>query len=96
VSTDSADLANVLSNLGNDGSGMSATERLAEWAGMPEFTQDDQTSWKQVIVHFNTPEDLEAFAKLVGQTLTPKTRSIWFPEAEIGRLVTKRYVDDKS
>lgn len=96
VSTDSAELTAVLSNLGNDGSGMTATERLAEWAGMPEFTQDDQTSWKQVIVHFNTPEDLEAFAKLVGQTLTPKTRSIWFPEAEIGRLVTKRYVNEQS
>ena len=96
VSTDSAELTAVLSNLGNDGSGMTATERLAEWAGMPEFTQDDQTSWKQVIVHFNTPEDLEAFAKLIGQTLTPKTRSIWFPEAEIGRLVTKRYVNKQS
>ena len=96
VSTDSAELANVLNNLGNDGSGMSATDRLAEWAGMPEFSQDDQTSWKQVIVHFNTPEDLEAFSKLLGQTLTPKTRSIWYPEAEIGRLVTKRYVNEQS
>ena len=96
VSTDSADLANVLNNLGDDGSGMSATDRLAEWAGMPEFSQDDQTSWKQVIVHFNTPEDLEAFSKLIGQTLTPKTRSIWYPEAEIGRLVTKRYVNEQS
>lgn len=96
VSTDSAELTNVLNNLGNDNSGMTATERLAEWTGMPEFTQDDQTSWKQLIVHFNTPEDLEAFAKLVGQTLTPKTRSIWFPEAEIGRLVTKRYVNEQS
>ena len=93
VSIDSAELTNVLSSLGSDGSGMSATDRMAEWSGMPEFTQDDQTSWKQVIVHFNSPEDLAAFSKLIGQNLTPKTRSIWFPEAEIGRLVTKRYVD---
>jgi HNH endonuclease len=31
---------------------------------------------QSLIVHFTTPEDYEAFQKLVGQQLTPKTRAI--------------------
>lgn len=63
------------------------------WQGMPEFVQEDLSPRKSVIVHFETYADLAAFAKLVGQRLTPKTQSIWFPEAEIGRMVDKRFVD---
>lgn len=62
-----------------------------EWVGMPEFIQDDLTPWKQIIVSFAGLADMAAFAELVGQTITPNTRSIWFPEAEIGRIVNKRY-----
>ena len=61
------------------------------WKDMPEFVNEDQTSFKQVIVHFATREDMEAFAALVEQTITEKTQSIWYPEAEIGRYVDKRY-----
>ncbi len=38
--------------------------------------------------------DLLAFADLVGQKLTPDTRSIWFPTAEIGRMMNKRFADE--
>ena len=62
-----------------------------EWVGMPEFIQDDLTPWKQIIVSFAGPADMAAFEELVGQTITLNTRSIWFPEAEIGQYVNKRY-----
>lgn len=63
------------------------------WQGMPEFVQEDLAPVKTIYVHFETREDYLAFQKLVGQTLTMNTRSIWYPEAEIGRTFNKRYVD---
>ena len=65
-----------------------------EWVGMPEFVQEDQSPWKQIRVSFASREDMEAFAKLVGQTVTFQTQSLWYPEAEIGRYANKRYVDE--
>ena len=65
-----------------------------DWQDMPEFVQEDQTSYRQIIVHFATREDLQAFAELIGQPLTYNTRSIWHPRAEIGRYSDKLYIDD--
>jgi hypothetical protein len=62
-----------------------------QWNGMPEFEHEDQTSAHRVIVHFASTADLAAFARLVGQTVTEHTRSIWYPKAEIGRYADKRY-----
>jgi hypothetical protein len=63
-----------------------------EWNGMPEFDQRDLTSWKSVVVHFASRSDYEDFQRAIGQQLTPKTRSIWFPPTEIGHLANKRYI----
>lgn len=63
------------------------------WEGMPEFNQRDLSPVKQLTVNFETEEDLAAFAKLVGQTVLMSTRSIWYPEAEIGHIADRRYVD---
>jgi hypothetical protein len=61
------------------------------WCGMPEFKQRDLTPVKQLTVNFEKQEDIEAFAELVGQTITPDTRSIWYPEADINHYVNKRF-----
>lgn len=66
----------------------------AEWLSMPEFRQEDLTPWKSLVVHFESPGDLAAFATAVGQPLTADTRSIWYPPAEIGRYANKRYIRD--
>ena len=65
-----------------------------EWEGMPEFQQEDLTSWKRLIVHFATEADMKAFAALVKQTLTSKTQWIWYPEAERGHLMDKKYINE--
>ena len=65
-----------------------------EWKGMPEFVQEDKTSVKSIHVHFASYEDMEEFAKLIGQVISKKTRSIWFPKADIGHIADKRYVDE--
>jgi|Laugrefa1bdmlbdn_1035148.scaffolds.fasta_scaffold00005_38 hypothetical protein len=51
----------------------------SEWWGMPEFVQEKQKPFAKVICRFETQEDLDAFAALIGQKLTPKTKSIWYP-----------------
>lgn len=50
-----------------------------EWEGMPEFIQGKQKPYSQIIMRFENKEDLEKFATLIGQKLTNRTKSIWFP-----------------
>jgi len=65
-----------------------------EWEGMPEFEQEDLTSMKSIIVHFANQGDIDTFSELVEQKITEKTRSIWFPKAEI--LKSMLIVEDES
>lgn len=56
-----------------------------EWVGMPEFEHPDINSAFQVVVHFASAEDVDAFERLIGQTVPRKSKvasSIWYPEAE--------------
>jgi hypothetical protein len=66
-----------------------------KWAGMPDFEQEDLESWGAVKVHFKDREARDSFADLIGQALTERTRSIWFPPAEIGRYADKRYATEE-
>jgi len=71
-------------------------ERWREhWKGMPEFVQEDLTPHRTIYVHFESNEDVSAFSDLIGQTITPLTKTLWYPEAEIGRIANKRYVDTR-
>ena len=63
-----------------------------EWKGMPEFVQNDLEPFKTLYVHFESKKDMDAFAKLIGQTMTMNTRSMWYPEAEYVSKLNKRYV----
>ena len=78
-----------LANIGE--AAMGAVDYETEWEGMPEFDQEDQQSFKRLIVHFATQTHLDQFSDLIDQHIGEKTRSIWFPEAEIGRFAGKSY-----
>ena len=62
-----------------------------EWEGMPEFEQDDKTSFRHVIVHFENNDDVAEFFSIIGQSHTDQTKSIWFPEQENMDTEAKRY-----
>jgi O-acetylhomoserine/O-acetylserine sulfhydrylase-like pyridoxal-dependent enzyme len=64
------------------------------WKGMPEFEQEDKTAYQSIHVHFKTEQDVEDFARLINQTITDRTRSLWFPFIEIERYADKRYSDE--
>ena len=66
----------------------------AEWQGLPEFEQEDLTSFRKIIVHFQTENDVDNFSKLIGQKLSPKSKSIWFPEQQIRHHANKLYIDE--
>ena len=53
-----------------------------EWKDMPEFVQEDKIPFKQIIVNFNDEEGLKKFSEAVGQKVTKKTKSIFFPKRE--------------
>lgn len=62
------------------------------WKGMPTFDQNDNPPWKQIYVNFRNKEDYEAFAKLVDQALTDKSKSIWYPKLDIEENSLHRWI----
>lgn len=69
-------------------------EEKDDWAGMPEFEQPELEAWKTIKVRFDCEEDLIEFAQKIGQKLTPKTKSIRYPETskDDGNLL--RWIDE--
>lgn len=70
--------------------GLSDTSR--EWNGMPEFDQQNKEAFRSIVIHFKDQASVDAFAELIAQKITPKTRMAWFPNIEIERYVDKEYV----
>lgn len=66
-----------------------------EWKDMPEFHQEDLTSKRKIIVHFRNDKDVEKFAELMEQKITPKQKSLWYPHMPPRRYRYKRYIDEK-
>ena len=54
-------------------------DKSIEWEGMPEFIQEKQEPYAKIIIRCETKQDLEDLVKLLGQKLTSKTKSIWYP-----------------
>lgn len=64
-----------------------------DWVGMPEFDQEDLTPWKTYHLHFEGPGDFAHFAAAYHREFgqRPTLRAAWWPNAEIGRMSTKRF-----
>lgn len=64
-----------------------------EWQGMPEFVQESSKPFAMLTVRFANQQALDEFAALIGQKLTPKTKSIWHPQLQRGLHSAKRWGD---
>ena len=62
------------------------------WRDMPEFISNDLTSARAIKIHFRNAEDVERFAELIEQKITPKQKSLWFPEMPKRRKAHLRYL----
>ena len=65
-----------------------------EWQGMPEFFQEDLTPYRVLNLRFRCEEDVQEFAKLMEQVITPKQKALWFPYAEPRKASHLRWVDE--
>lgn len=65
-----------------------------EWVDMPAFEANNMMYYKQLIVSFQTKDDMLAFAELVGRTITDKTKSIWYPQRETIASTLNRWIDE--
>jgi len=70
------------------------TDVFAEWKGMPEFVQDKQEPYAQMIIRFRNQQDLDEFSEMIGQKLTVKTKSLWHPLLVRGIHSNKAYKDE--
>jgi hypothetical protein len=86
IGFDDAQLA-AIELFGSEG----VNDPFEEWVGMPEFQQNNAAAFKTIVVHFKDAEAVDLFANLIGQRITPKTRFVWYPQAEIERYVDKQY-----
>ena len=50
-----------------------------EWQDMPEFQQEDTSAYKKIIISFQDDKAVKDFEKLMGQRITDKTKSLWYP-----------------
>lgn len=70
-----------------------------EWRDMPEFEQQEMEPYASVFVRFSSEEDMQDFARLIGQPLTKgrEAKSIWHPKLKAGNVHVqsgKRYADE--
>ena len=49
------------------------------WTGMPEYRSENQAGNFSVVIHFQNLDGLKMFSQLIGQTVTPLTKGIYFP-----------------
>ena len=49
------------------------------WKDMPEFVQKNMKEFACINIRFESEKDLREFSNLIGQKLTRKTKSIWYP-----------------
>ena len=87
---------NDLSAFGIEVEGGDPQAAEAHWVGMPEFEQESNGPYKSIQVHFRTADDYKEFSKLIGQIITPKTKSIWHPKNEVTKNSLLRWVEDNN
>ena len=65
------------------------------WQGMPEFEQEDAfRSVATLKVHFASEEAVTQFSNLIGQTVTVKSKYIWYPKQKRMNLKNFQVIDE--
>ena len=67
-------------------------DQMKEWKDMPEFSHDDNTPYKRLIVNFESKKDVDDFFKLIKQEYTDKTQYINIPKRKQQILRDKGYI----
>jgi hypothetical protein len=68
----------------------------AEWVGMPTWTGRDSTFYREIMVQLRTKEDFDLLSSRLGDILTEKTTSVYYPKAERRDYVERMCYTGKS
>lgn len=93
VNTDNAQMQELLSDLAVRQGVVPVDDPYEEWVGMPEFEQEDSRAQYSVVVNFESEEAIVEFARLMGQTVTDRTTSIWYPKRDYGDAKSRVVLD---
>jgi len=95
---DSSPLSQLMSEIEDTDSSEKEWKKM--WVGMPEFNQKENPPFKTVYVHFRNKEDFDKFCKLYKtavdeeQTITVKTKSMWYPHLNREDNALLRWIED--
>lgn len=72
-----------------------ANDSYLEWrkSGGMDYGNEDKSAFKTILLHFTCEEDIESFAKLIKQTITNKTKYLWYPKQPEDKVADIKYVD---
>jgi hypothetical protein len=62
-----------------------------DWADMPAYDHENLAPWQTLKVHFRNEADRAAFAQVIGQALSDRTKFVWHPKAELAEFANKRW-----
>jgi hypothetical protein len=80
----------------NNGVEIGSTDANKEWVGMPEFVQPDNMPVRDIIVHFRDARSVLLFSELIGQDITDKTKSLYYPNEDRQVHLGKMYIHEES
>lgn len=67
---------------------------MGEWKDMPEFINDDQKIFKELIIKFRNKNDYDDFAAKIDHDLNLNTKTIWYPALLNNNFKNQRYTDE--
>jgi len=70
-----------------------ANNPYEEWrkSGNIEYHNEDKTGFRTLLVHFPDEASITSFAELVNQTITDKTKFIWYPKQADDKVAKLKY-----
>lgn len=93
VNSDNAAIQQMLAGLASK-AGLYPQDPYEMWQGMPEFENENLDSFRSILVHFKSQADVDVFSELVGQSITDKTKYIYYPKVEDVNLKPYRVIDE--
>jgi len=74
-----------------------ANNAYLEWRknGTIAYGNEDNTGYKTILLHFKAEEDVREFSKLINQTITDRTKYLWYPKQEEDKVGDLQYEEKK-
>lgn len=79
VNTGSEALQGLLEDMAIDAGIVPPDDPYEHYKGMPDYDQEDKGPLRSIVIHFERHSDVDDFARILNQTITDKTKSLWHP-----------------